>query len=364
MALGNLLAALGRLAGRGGGEAVVLGQELAAAREADVRHAAQAAAGPSPMAGQRYSREAVRLWCWTGSPVDGAIAALAADFATLPAPARRQLRARLTMDDFYELVTFARRSALAALRGGDASPLARAFTALAMIAPARIDWRDLSVAAGLVSGAGQIVGAPVAAWVESAAALAEPDCAKVLREFRQAAPDLAAHCGLRVVETSEGIALFDTGFRPYAPNVDLAGVALACARTLETQGYAVETITLAKDLPPVWLGASEHGLPLARMVEGLSGVVSLSAVPLSDPEPWVSGQHLLVFLAEARSGAEADAIAHAAQMRSREDCRQIGVASGMLCAIVIQRSLLAGTAPLESPEGLERLRAVLEGLMH
>lgn len=363
MVFGNLFAALRRLAGRNGGEAVVLGQELADAREADARHAGRAAAGPSPMAELRYSPSAARLWRWEESPVDSAIAALAADFAALPLPARRQLRARLTMDDFYELLTFARRSALAALRRADASPLAQAFTALAMIEPARIDWRDLSGAAGLVSAAGQIVGAPVAAWIDRAAALAEPDCAKVLREDRDAAPDLAAHCGLRMIATPEGIALFDTGFRPYAPRADLAGVAFAFAGALEAQGYTVETITLAEALPPVWLGAQERGLPLARMAERLTGVVSLGAVPLSDPEPWASGPHLLVFLAEARSEAEAEAIAHAAQKRGDPDCSQIGIAAGKLCAIVIQRSSLAGTTPTESPEDLERLRPLLEGQM-
>jgi len=47
-------------------------------------------------------------------------------------------------------------------------------------------------------------------------------------------------------------------------------------------------------------------------------------------------------------------------MRLPEDSSQIGIAAGKLCALVIQRSSLAGTAPLETYEDLERLRPLLE----
>lgn len=363
MALFDLLASLRSLFSRRRDAApVVIGSELAQAQAAETRHAALRDAGPSPMAGLRYAPEAARLWRWEESPLDAAIAALASEYAALPGPARAQMRASLTMDDFYEVLTFTRRASLAALRGGDAGPLAPAFTALAMIEQARIDWRDLTVAAGLVCGAGRIVGAPVAEWVDRAAVLAEPECAKTLRGFRKSKPDLAATCGLRAVETADGVVLCDSGFGRFAPRADLAGMALACARGLEAQGYTIDSITLARDLPPVWQGAAE-GSRLVRIAESLTGCVSLSGRLQADPDPWESGQHLLVFLAEAHSPAEAAAIAQAAQERGDADCSQIGVASDKLCAVVIQRSMLAGTAPLESPEDLERLRAVLEDLM-
>lgn len=363
MAVVDLFASLRSLFSRRRDAApVVIGSEMAQAQAAEAQHAALRDAGPSPMAGLRYAPEAARLWRWEETPLDAAIAALASDYAALPAPARAQMRASLTMDDFYEVLTFTRRAGLAALRGGDAGPLAPAFTALAMIEQARIDWRDLTVATGLVCGAGRIVGAPVAEWVDRAAALAEPGCAKTLREFRTAKPDLAATCGLRAVETAEGVVLFDTGFCRYAPRAELAGMALACAHGLEAQGYIIESFTLARDLPPVWLGAAE-GSRLARIAKGLTGCVSLSGHLQADPDPWESGQHLLVFLGEARSAAEAAAIAQAAQERGDADCSQIGIVSGKLCALVIQRSVLSGTPPMESPEGLERLRPLLEGHM-
>ena len=361
MVLAFIADALRKLAGRRGGEAMVLGQELADAQEAEARHADHAL-GPSPMAGLSYPPSAVRLWRWEESPVDPAIAALTLEFAGLPASARAQMRASLAMDDFYELLTFTRRSALAALRSGNAAPLAPAFTALAMIEQARIDWRDLTVAAGLVCGAGRIVGAPVPGWVDRAAALAEPECAQTLLAFRTSKPDLAATCGLIAVETAEGVVLFDSGFGRYAPRADLAGMALACAQGLEAQGYTIESITLACDLPPVWLGAAE-GSRLGRIAESLAGCVSISGSPQADPSPWAPDQHLLVFLAEARKPDEAAEIARAAQERRDSDCSQIGVASDKLCAVVIQRSVLVDTPPRESPEDLERLRPLLEGQM-
>ncbi|MCL9998703.1 MAG: hypothetical protein NBV68_04940 [Erythrobacter sp.] len=56
-------------------------------------------------------------------------------------------------------------------------------------------------------------------------------------------------------------------------------------------------------------------------------------------------------------------IEQAALERGDADCSQIGVASRELCALIIQRSIPAGTAPLESPDDLERLRPLFEGQM-
>jgi hypothetical protein len=51
------------------------------------------------------------------------------------------------MDDFYALLTFARRRALEAPRNGHTTPALAGLTALTTIDAERVDWRDVSVAA-------------------------------------------------------------------------------------------------------------------------------------------------------------------------------------------------------------------------
>jgi hypothetical protein len=132
---------------------------------------------------------------------------------------------------------------------------------------------------------------------------------------------------------------------------------------LENNGYEIEDIYLASDLPLTWLGGRD-GSALAKIVRSLSGCVAIHGVPCADPAPRSSGQSLLVFLGEATSERDAREIAAAAESASSSERSELGLASGRLCAVIIQHSWMADTPPMENGRSLERLRGVFERLLN
>lgn len=343
-------------------EAFVIGMPLAQAVEAQRQHDARQVRRRSPLADLRYAEAECRLWRWTDSVLDSAIEAVVADFVRLAPSEREAMRDSLTLEDFYTLITFARRCVLSALRTDEADRMGVAFTAIAMVALARVDWRDVLVAIWLARYAGQRLNAPVADIAARVARLAEPETAKALLTDRNKPVKLEEACGYREVVTPRGVALFNTSYAPFSPTADIAAIAFAAALALEAEGYAISNIQLATDLPLVWLNCDERS-PLAKMVGGFSGCASISGVPTADPDLESSGQTLLVFIAEAASASDARDVALAAQGASDEERTMIGIASGRLCAVIIQRSFMVDTLPLEDPVGLERLRPLIAPLL-
>lgn len=349
------------LGGRHSDEPYVIGTQMAAASAAQQRHEKAHGQLPSPVRHLSYSATECRLWRWSDSPVDSLIETKVATFAGLGDAERNSMRDRLSMDDFYTLLTFTRRCVLAALRNGDASKLEPAFAALAMIELERIDWRDLMMAKSMIGHAAQKLGAPFADLAAMAGKLAEPRTAEVLADKHSGRVNLAEACGLQEVDTTEGLALFDTSYARFEPRADLAGKAFQCALALEENGYAIDRLQLASDLPLVWLRGGDSSAN-KRLVERFTGCITIGGVPLTDPEPMSSGQSLLVFLAEVASESDALEIAAAADICTTS-VTQIGLATGRLCAIIIQRSWMADTPPMEDKRSLERLREVFVKLL-
>ena len=341
---------------------VVLGTELAQASAAQRRHVGTHGALKSPLADLQYSSREARLWRWVDSSTDDRIEAVVWHFAMLDEAGRNLLRISLSMDDFYTLLSFARRCALATLRGRDAKLIEAAFVSLAMIDLERVDWRDLLTANFLLSYSGERMGAPVADLVRRTIELAEPNCAEALRGQRITRINLAKSCGYREVRTAEGLALFQTDYHPFAPRADLESIAFESALALEENGYEIEDVNLATDLPLTWLASSEDSA-VATTVRRLSGCVSIHGRPRADPAPDSSGQALLVFIGESASEADAREIAAAAENATSSQRTELGVASRELCAVVIQWSWMMDTLPMEDKPSLERLRGLVERLL-
>lgn len=348
--------------GTGRSGTVELGAEIAQAMAAQRRHEETHGAPNSPLADLRYSSIEHRLWRWVDSLIDGRIEPVVTDFATLGEAERNSVRDSLSIDDFYTLFTFARRRALAALRG-NSTQIEPAFVSLAMIDLERVDWRDLLMANSLLCYAGERIGAPVADLLRRSAHLAERKTAEALKGQRTAGIDLAASCGYREVRTSEGVALFDTSYEHFSPEADLERIAFDSAVALESNGYEIEDISLASDLPLTWLNGRE-GSAIAKMARSLSGCVVIHGIPRADPAPESSGQSLRVFLAEAASESDARQIAAAAENASGSQRTELGLALGRICAVIIQHSWIADTPPMEDERSLERLRGVFERLLN
>jgi hypothetical protein len=289
------------------------------------------------------------------------------EFASLGEADRDSYRDRLSMDDFYTLWSFAHDRAVAALRKQDASEIQFGFIALAMIALERIDWRDVVVANDTLRYAGYRIGASIEELQRNAMKLAEPQTSQMMAKRGVRPINLLENCGKREVRTSDGINLVDSGFARYEPTVDLTSIAFSAAEALEVYGYGFESLEIGTELPLVWFDNSRDTW-LVRILRRISasrlfGCASIHAVPMSDPEPMRSGQSLLVLLAEASNERVARQMADAAQIASNSDASQIGLASGRLFAVIIQRSWMADTPPIEDAASLERLRGAIESLL-
>lgn len=334
---------------------VILGQQLAAAQAAEARHRLRSPSGPSPLDGVTYdaSRGEYDLFRFVRSEVDEQVAQ-AVIIEGDDDPAR--LRDALTIDDFYTLLAFIRRSVLTALRSGDVEPLDDAVRALTLLDDERMDWRDTVVNIELVAWALDHVGTDYKHRFNEAATRATRGTAEMLRSVgkqprRKLTPGMWA-----LVSTPAGKALAQSDFDRYDPTVDLVTAALAIEEVVERDRYRVDALTVATEIPTVWL----VDLPtIRRSLDRVRAVVSLSAV-LAEGDPQ-EAQMLLVFVTEAADAADAQAIAEAA--RSHRDHEAVGVAVGSEFAVMVASSTVVGVPNRESAGGLDRFVADLRAAL-
>ena len=331
---------------------VFLGMELAVARAAQQLHRVSAS-GPSPLRDVSYPGAAAVLWRWVHATQDAAVWTFVRAY-TGPVDHAR-VRSSLTMDDFYTLMTFARRCVLAALRNEDPGAAEAAFDALSAIDVERVDWRDVMVAASLASYAARRVGLGADEVLAGAVRRAEPQVAEILERAVTQDVDLAGDWGYREVRTADGPVLIESDGELAAE--ELLPVLLAAAEAVEDDGmYEVTNAGVADELPAAWLDDTPE---IAGARARLRGCVEVHAEP-----PQVRFRDfLLVFLAEAERERDAEVIAEAAVQAVGPGTARLGIAVGRRCAVVIASSGVAGEPCVESPATLARFDPRIRGLL-
>jgi hypothetical protein len=196
-----------------------------------------------------------------GSYDDAELRRLCERFRARPAGVRNAL----TTDDFYALLAFAGRAAVAAMRQSDATWIADGLTAVAMIDDERIDARDLDPSLGIVRHAAMYIGADAGALFAEAARHATRSVARAFQ--RDALP---------------------------APRV-LLRIALDVDAILERDGYRIEDVTLAASLPEAWIDAPPPA----------SGVVTMHARHRDNGE-----QIAIAFIAETAGAQSVHPVEH------------------------------------------------------
>jgi hypothetical protein len=328
---------------------VFLGLDLAVAQVAEELHRVTAS-GPSPLRDIAYPSRAAVLWRWVDAPEDATVWAFVRAYSGIDD--RAKVRSSLTMDDFYTLMTFTRRCVLAALRNEDPGAVEAAFDALSAIDLARVDWRDVVVAASLASFAARRVGLPPEEVLSGAVLRAESQVGDILEQAITKEIDLA---GYREVRTAAGPVLVESAGRN--ESVDLLVRALGVAELIEDDGrYAVSGAGEVAELPAVWLSDSPATAEARRR---LRECVSVHAEP-----PESRFRHfLLVFLAEAADERDAELIAEAARSRVDDGTVQLGIAVGRRCAVVVARSGVMAESSIEDPESLARFNGPIRALL-
>jgi len=341
---------------------VVLGLDMARAQATEQAHRSGHASDESPLAGLTYDRWAGELDLARFSPnaTDDSIRAWLESWPRSH-DSTEDVRALLTMDDFYTLLTFVQRSTVRSLRDDSAEWVEAAVVALPLIACDRVDWRDLSVAAAMTAWALQRNGQDVFVVLNEAASFADEQAAEILHRFAGEAPASLADWGYEVVQTGAGPGLAHTNYAAYQPSIDLTTAALAIADVLDADRYLADRIAVAAELPDVWCRGPQLDSARAAL-ERMPACVTVGADPRPETGASPMTQMLAIWIAEMASASDANALAEAARAASGDHAR-IAFHDGPLCCVLVARSVQVGTAALEDQGTIGRLEPALRAAL-
>lgn len=344
-------------------EVVTIGTQMARAHAAEKRHRARSHR-PSPLAGIEYdgARGEHYLFRFRASPVDDLIHGFVENWARMGPDRRAEVQADLTLEDFYTLLSFGRRSALVSLRTHSAAPAVAGLDALAIIDLERVDWRDVVWAAGLLAYVlGRDHPDPSAA-LAGAASRSSPAVARIFERFIQKPADNLAEWGFREISTPDGIVLASNGIDPFTPTIDLFSIAMQIGDLVETDVWKVSDIETGTKLWAVWLQAGDaeltkRELGRVRACVGVRGYLDPAASPKA------SDQHLLAFLLECPDQKGARTLAESVGHGRPDDFAALGLDAGHLCLVLVARSFVIGTECYEHGDSLDRFRPGLVAIL-
>ena len=159
--------------------------------------------------------------------VDEGLQAFCAVFAGSDAAERVRIRASLSLEEFYTLLTFAKRSAVWHCEKKRLSHVKAGLTAIVMIDRKRVDFRDVSVAMGLLFAAAERIGERYDDIVSTVAEMAEPGESKLMKDILQypAVSRTFQAKGFLEVNGENGPGLVTWCFGKYKPTLPLYEIA-------------------------------------------------------------------------------------------------------------------------------------------
>lgn len=350
------------------GPVVVLGQQFAAAREADKRHRAQHADLVSPLGpNARYGPgvDAGDFVNLTPCQADAELAEFCDRFAHADDAERGQLRDSLSMDDFYTLLSFSKRCCVLARRDNGIAHLAHASAAIAALDAQRLDPRDVLVALAFLRDAALALNHSPEDVFQAAIRIAQPAVADLLRSFlrRPAAIANLRAMGYTTIQTSAGPTPIASGFDAYAPTVALGQIALELCELLRGDKYSV-TPTLARTLPAVWLRSVDDET-LKRLLGTVRAGASIQGTLRAGESPDHLYQMILLFVVELPNATDVEqllGIAHA-KIPTLKDIAMEGFVSGRIFCLLIARSVMQGKAAYETRESIKRFVPGIEQIL-
>jgi hypothetical protein len=347
----------------------VIGQQLADARRAEQERLARGASGPSPLPAH------LRYDAWQGdfdlsnpapSPLDAELSALCQRFAASDDLARSRIRDSASMQDFYTLLSFSKRSAVFAVRDHRRERVIEGLTAVAMIDKSRIDFRDGLQALGLLQYAASAVGEPVEDSFRKASSLAEPQMRELILGFLTRPEDRRdlKSWGYAEVETKAGPGFIGWDFQPYRPTYPLDQVGLALADLLQRDKYGASRVALASKLWPTWLASVDDNV-LKQTLASIRGVVTINATLRPQESPDYKSQTMVIFLAELPDEPAARSLFRLAQEKQTRsnNFAMLAVQESRLFCLVIAQSFVGGTASFETQASVQRFSAPIADVL-
>src|SRR6266478_3706595 len=350
---------------------IVLGAPYSAALEAETARMAEGNILSSPIGpDMRYVYAgAMEVIDPHALPLDDKLTEICHRFAGSDATTRATTRTSVSMDDFYTLFDFARRSAVFALRDNQSSHIIDGLTAIAIIELKRVDFRDALVPLALLYNAAIKIGDNPDTLVRSAIALAEPNVSALMEGFINRSPDDKdlSKWGYMVVETENGPGLVLSRNKPNTPTYPMDRIAFELAQLIEADKYRA-AVELQTDLPSFWLSGIDDKM-LAQALQFVVAGAQVRGHLRPGTLPHIPGHlvqqmlHLfLVELADQSTAESLDALARAKCTRENS-LSMLAIRNGRLFCLVISRSAVHGENPFETAASLARFGPGIEGIL-
>jgi len=294
------------------------------------------------------------------SPADEELRGVTRAFAAAGSSRRAEMRDDMSMNDFYSLLTFARRASVFAMRSRDGQWIVDALNGIAIIDAHRIDERDIPLTLSVVHHAAERIGVETKRKFEAAATLAKKKPAELIRSFvrgDEKYKDLRRSWGHDEIVTSAGVGIISREFSPYNPSGDMATLAVAIAHVVRDDHYEPSSVAIASKLPSAWFRTDDETGLLALLRHVRAGLTVQGRLR-PDQRPLQEMQTLTIFAIELEDASTAEQLMRiAATHPPREEGRLAMREKELFCMVIGEA--VAEAEPFETSESLKRFRAEL-----
>jgi hypothetical protein len=351
----------------------IIGEHLAKAEEAERQRKSRGDVAKSPMPDGKYDSRDGNLINPAQGAFDSQLRQLCQSFANSDAEARAQIRASISMREFYTLLYFSSRAAVFGIRERSAAWLVDGLTALSMIELDRVDFRDVLSSVSLLHHSAVRIGQDATQLLRTAAALSEPKTAELINGFINRPPEykiLRDKWGYDEVETKDGIGFISWGFSDYNPTYDLKKIALDLADLIAADKY-LPYPQVATKLPDVWLKTKDSA-SLDKALQTARGGATINGSLRPNEYPEYQNQQFTIFLVEVAEESAAQTLLELSMKKKTTgnrtlgltaDYYMLGLAEGKLFCLVVARSVVLGGKSFETSDSLVRFSTGIAGIL-
>ncbi len=347
----------------------VIGREMAAARRAEAEHFQTHPESPSPLPSVKYD-------FWQGdldliSPsereTDQKLAEFLTAFSLADTSSREHMRSRMTMDDFYQLMTFSKRMAVFGLRTGNRERLKLGMIAVAAIDVNRVDYRDPMLALSLICHSADRNAVDAQNLMYEVLGLGMPKTAELMSGLVDRSPEqrnIRSQWGFDEVSTDIGLGFIGWGFEPYQPSYDLKALAVESRSMLAADRYQAASVQVATNIPEVWftLETTDQQASLTKAIQSVRGAATINGKLRPEHHPRSDAQQFTIFLAECSDDNDSSFLESIGTGNSQRHA-SVAANHGCLFSLAVARSFIGGVESYETQQLMDRFRQPLAHLL-
>jgi hypothetical protein len=280
---------------------------------------------------------------------------------------RTGVRRSIHSEEVDTLLTFGMRASVFAIRQNSVNWVKKGMTALAMVEFDKVDFRDIYVVLSLLYHSATIIAENADRLFQMFADICDSQISKLIFEYLEKTPkDFPSRWGLHgEIETQNGIGYIGWDFKNYQPSYEIGQITQKIGDFVASDQYQPESIRLASELSPTWLGSKKHDRRLEKYLQDVQACSFIIACLRPKPHYNYESQHLMVFLVEVADENTARALLDISQKKESSDYCMVGITARRLFCLVISRSFEKKVKPFETSENLTRFsKGISEILSH